>query len=100
MKNEKQMFDGILNAAAVDECSEHIRGFLTGLKLASREITRYTIYAEEILLDYLDKSDTELNYRLETGKKFARHYITLKIGGEPENIFTETLLAQFKLISA
>ena len=90
MKNEKQMFDGILNTAAVDECSEHIRGFLTGLKLASREITRYTIYAEEILLDYLDKSDTELNYRLETGKKFARHYITLKIGGEPENIFTET----------
>ncbi len=89
MKTEKQVFEGILNAAAVDECSEHIREFLAGLKLTSREITRYTISAEEILLDYLGKSDTTINYRLKTGKKFARHYITLEIGGERENIFTQ-----------
>ena len=88
MKKEPEIYESQLNAAAVDKCSEYIRNFLSKINISSREIMRYAMSAEEILLEYFEDSEIR-NIRLKTGKKFSYHYITLEIDGNSKNIYAK-----------
>lgn len=87
MKQQNKLYEDILSASAVDAFSGYIREFLSALKLSSRDISRYTVSAEEILLNYLEKNYGEAKIRLSVGKRFFRNFIQLEIEGDADNLY-------------
>ncbi|MCQ2409766.1 MAG: dicarboxylate/amino acid:cation symporter [Clostridia bacterium] len=87
MKIEKQVHEIQLSYAAVDELSQKIREFLTVLKLPSKEVTRYCLAAEEILLSLIEDETTDRIVRLTLGRKFFTPYFSIETDGTSKNVF-------------
>ncbi len=87
MKQPTTEYKSLLTPETVDKCSEIIRAFLAKIKISSRDIVRYVITVEEILLSTLDSEKEPVSVILTTGTKFFRNIITLEIGGKQQNIF-------------
>ncbi len=87
MKSQNKLYEDILSASAVDAFSGYIREFLTAQKFSSRDISRYTVSTEEILLNYIEKNFGEAKIRLSVGKRFFRSFIQLEVEGNPDNVY-------------
>ncbi len=87
MKIEKKVYERELSPKAVDEFSKIIRNFLTSLKLSKQDVTRHSISAEEILLDYLDQKEEGKKIKLTIGKKLFSPFFSLEVDGNPKNVF-------------
>lgn len=85
-KKETVTYSAVLCPGEIDEISERIRDFLTELKIPKREVFRYSMTAEEILLDSEEACDG-LPVTLEMGRRFRRYFITLEISGRTLNVF-------------
>ena len=86
-KLANQSFNSKLSFQAVDEFSDRIREILSGLNLPHRDITRYSLTVEEILLKYMDAGESDNNITLNAGTKFFRPYVSIIIEGAQNNIF-------------
>ncbi len=87
MDSKIKEFQMILNAETVDACSERVREYLTGLKLARRDVTRYALSVEEILLKSMDAIGQGAAVCLRMGTRFFRPYIELGVVGAAANIY-------------
>ena len=83
MDRQATEYTARLSAAAIDECSGRVRSFLAELGLPKRDILRYALTVEEILLDAADGTQEPSELCLRMGKRFARYYIDLEIKGAP-----------------
>lgn len=87
MEPKTKEFELILSAEAVDACSERVREYLTELKLARRDVTRYALSVEEILLKSMDALGQGVAVRLRLGKRFFRPYIEVGVAGVAANVY-------------
>ena len=85
-RKETVKYSTTLCPEGIDEISERIRGFLAELKLPKRDVLRYAMTAEEILLESEGRcSGAPVELRM--GKRFRRYFITLEIAGSLLNVF-------------
>lgn len=84
-----ETYSAILSDKEIDICSEKVREFLKGQKLSNREITRYALTVEEILLKTSDVITETVSFTLSFGVRFFRPFINLSIDGKPCNIFAQ-----------
>ena len=89
MKPQNEVFESILNASSIDECSERVRIFLQNRKLENRDILRYAMMTEEILLKSLESNDNKIPFRLTMGFRFSAPFITLEVDGKPYNVYAQ-----------
>lgn len=89
MKYQSVTYENKLTFSAIDEISSLIRENLVSIKIKSRDIARYTLTVEEILLKSIDSSDEELSVSLHMGRRMLRPYIRIEISGKENNIFGE-----------
>ena len=89
MKQQDQSFEAALCAETIDACSDRVRMFLAGRKLPKRDIVRYTMTIEELLLKASETAPPETSIRLQTGIRFFRPFVSLEITGSAQNIYTE-----------
>lgn len=87
MKIPTETIETVLCPQAIDECSERTHNFLKSLKFPKRDIVRFSMTIEEILLKSMKKSEGK-KISFSTGKKFFRPFISLEIEGEANNIFS------------
>ncbi|MDO4816334.1 MAG: cation:dicarboxylase symporter family transporter [Bacillota bacterium] len=66
-----------------------VRSFLTECKLPKRDVIRYAITIEEILLKTSDNIGAEIPVRLITGTRFFRPYVALELDGKSCNVYAE-----------
>lgn len=90
MKNDTETFSGVLCAETVDKCSQLTRDFAMELKLPNRDVLRYAMTVEEILLKMSDGGNDGAEVRLSMGKKYLSWFVSLEIDGEALNVFAET----------
>ncbi len=86
MKHQTETYELNLDAAAVDDFSDKIRHFLAKVKCDSKDIIRYAMTVEEIMLNSM-ADDKEKKVTLTTGSKFRRPFISLSVSGEEQNAF-------------
>lgn len=86
MKKKTEIYENVISPAAIDECSDKVRQYSSSLKLSGKDIQKYAISVEEILLDSLESGDCD-KFRLSTGKRFFKNCITLEIFGKQKNVF-------------
>lgn len=89
MRKQSKVFESVICSEAVDECSELLRGFLGECRIDDKDILRYTLTVEEILLNYLTDNEEETYLKLSMGEKVAGYYIQLEIGGAANNVFID-----------
>ena len=89
MKRGIEEYAARLSPEAVDECSDRVRSFLGELGLPKKDILRYAMTVEEILLDTMDAVQEPPELCLRTGRRFVRNSITLEIDGEPRNYYAQ-----------
>ena len=91
MAKHTEVYEGILCAETVDECSGRIRGFLTGCRLEKRSVLRYAMSVEEILLRALDapSGDAAVPVVLRMSRRFISTTVTLEIGGKEYNVYSD-----------
>lgn len=89
MRKKTEIYEAALTAGAIDECSARVREFLGSCSLSKRDIIRYAMTAEEILLKTAERSGGEVRMRLSTGTRFFRPYILLETEGEPCNVYAD-----------
>lgn len=89
MKKQNEIYEAKLCADAVDAFSAHVRDFLTALKLPRREVLRYGMTVEEILFKSMNAGNDGVDIKLSMGKKFMSFFITLELGGEVYNVYSE-----------
>lgn len=90
MAKHIETYSSILCAETVDECSERVRRFLTEYKLNKRDVLRYAMSVEEVLLGALDMAaDDGTPVTLTTSKRFFATTITLEIGGKAHNVYSD-----------
>ncbi len=87
MKRQTEIITAKLVPETVDEFSGRIRSYLKEMKLSNRDIMRYAMSAEEILLKLLDGEYAGRDISLQTGVRFFRPYFSLHIRGEAHNLF-------------
>lgn len=87
LKHQSEVIKKELTAEFIDECSEKTKGFLAGLGTEKRDIIRYSITVEEILLKMSEKDFGIKTVSLTTGYRFSRPFITVEAEGEPCNAF-------------
>ena len=90
MNRAKEEYTAKLRPEAIDECSDRIRSFLSELKLPKKDILRYAMTVEEILLDAADDTQELPELRLRMGRRFARYYIDLEIEGAPRRHYAQS----------
>ena len=90
MNRATEEYTAKLCPEAIDECSDRVRGFLTELGLPKRDILRYAMTVEEILLDAADDAQEPPKLRLRMGRRFARYYIELEIEGAPRRHYAQS----------
>ncbi len=89
-RNSADTYEAVLDAAAIDECSDRVRSFFREKKAEARDTLRYALSTEEILLKYLDENDgEELHVRLVTGVRFFRPFVSISVDGKAKNVFLE-----------
>ena len=86
-KLENQTFNSSLSYQAVDEFSDRVRSTLSGLSLSRRDVTRYALTVEEILLKYIDAGESDNKITLTAGTRFFRPYFSVIIEGPQHNIY-------------
>ena len=86
LRNMKK-HETFLSAAATDEFSLCVQEFLQEKKLPRKDIMRYCLMIEEILLKTMDAGMENVPIRLITGERFLHSYITLEIDGKEANVF-------------
>ena len=84
MEQKVECFDTRLTAENIDECSARLRAFLNTLKLARRDVSRYVLIVEEILLRNRDELGEQCPVRLRTGTRFFRPVVSLSISSKSE----------------
>ena len=87
MENKTVIFETYLTSEAIDECSDRVRSFLTEQKIDKRDVIRYAMTVEEILLTTMDISTEKVMVRLTTGIRFFRPFISLETDGKAHNAF-------------
>ena len=87
MKQNTEIYESKLCAETVDEFSERVREFLTECKLPKRDVLRYAMTIEEILLKTSDNTAEEIPVRLITGTRFFRPYVALELDGKSVNVY-------------
>ena len=88
MKREENRFETVLTAQAVDACAEHVREFLADYKLSARDIRRYSMSVEEILLGTLESGNEGAKVCVEIGARLFRPQLTVSIACPPKNVCT------------
>ena len=86
MKIQTKTYEYSLCEKTVDEISDQARSFLFSLKTPKRDISRYTLTLEEILLKELDENQGA-KVRFKTGKRFFSPFFSLEIDGKSRNVF-------------
>lgn len=89
MKIKAENYVSTLTASTVDDFSDKVRTFLIKLKLPNRDVVRYTMTLEEIMLKSMDRFDENTPVKLNMGSRFFRVFISLEIEGEAYNVFSE-----------
>ncbi len=89
MKIANKTYQSVLNPAAVDEISAFVRDFLLLLKLNNRDVKRYSLSVEEILLKTMETDLNGNDVTVTVGKKFARPFISIDVAGRSHNIFLD-----------
>lgn len=88
MKLSNKTYEYELNDQAIDECSAIIQEFLRSIKLPSKEVARYYLTAEDILLDLMDgESETPKHVKISTGRKLFVPYFSIEVDGVGKNVF-------------
>ena len=87
MKRQTEIYTARLCAETVDECSQRVRDFLTELKVSKRDILRYAMTVEELLLKSADEMEDMPEIRLCMGKRFLNFFIDVEISGKACNCF-------------
>ena len=90
MSKQETLFSAQLNEAAVDRCSETVRNYLNAKKIDKRDVSRYALSVEEILLKTMDADNEERNVSVFHGKKFFRSYIGISVSGSAANVFAHS----------
>ncbi|MCQ2420423.1 MAG: dicarboxylate/amino acid:cation symporter [Clostridia bacterium] len=78
-----------LNAATVDACSALVQRYLTELKLPHRDVLRYAMTVEEILLKTMETAEEPVRVHLNVGTRLLRPYLSLEISGRPFNVYAD-----------
>ena len=91
MRLQTREYETKLNNAAVDGISAKIKSFCESQKAEYRDIIRYSLTAEEILLDELERLGEGSTVRLETGRRLFRSYFSLETEGSAYNVFSADL---------
>lgn len=89
-----EILEMTLTPEAVDRCSEHVRAYLKSLGLPKRDVVRYAMSTEEILLKSLEAGQAGVPIRLSTGTRFFRSFVLLEIDGTPMNVYLDKEQAQ------
>ena len=89
MRKQAEEYIAGLSAECVDECSQKVRDFLTELQLPKRDILRYSMSVEEILLGSLDVLNDEAEIKLSMGKKYLSYFIVIEINGAACNVYAK-----------
>ena len=76
-----------LTTGAIDAFSLSAQEFLRERKLPRRDVLRYSLMIEEILLKTLEQGQDNTPIRLTMGVRFFRPYIILEIDGAEQNVF-------------
>lgn len=85
-KKSEIIYETTLNNEQVDEISLRVRDFLKAHKVEKRDITRYAMSVEEILLKSQTVGESK-TVRLYMGKKFMRLFVTVEIDGKAQNLY-------------
>lgn len=88
MKKQCSVYETVLCAGQVDACTEKVREFLRDTKLDSKDISRYSLSVDEILLKELENGKEGADVKLKTGVRFTRPFISLEISGAPSNVYS------------
>lgn len=94
MKIKAENYSSTLTASTVDDFSDKVRTFLVKLKLPNRDVVRYTMTLEEIMLKSMDRFDENTQVKLNIGSRFFRVFVSLEIEGESYNVFSEKVEEQ------
>lgn len=86
---KQESYEAVLSPEIIDEFSEHVRAFLIARKFPKRDITRYSMTVEEILLRYSDRMGFGVPVRLIMGRKLLRWSVSLEIEGEACNVYAD-----------
>lgn len=89
MSNKNEVYEAVLSPSVIDKCSEMTRAFLEKHKIPKRDIMRFAMTIEEILLNSAEKAQAETKIILSTGVKFFHPYISLEIQGDAFNAFSK-----------
>lgn len=87
MKIQNECTTAVLDRASIDMISEKLSAYLTQRKLERREIARYTLTAEEILLGHLEKTDGKAEVTLTVGSRLGIFCFSLGISGQACNVY-------------
>ena len=90
---EQTLYEFFLDPAGVDACSQKVEAYLTGAGIEKRDILRYTLSVEEILLKSIDNGAAGQNVRLTAGVRLCRPFLTVRIDGEQWNAFEDRIAA-------
>ncbi len=77
-----------LEAASVDIVSENIVSFLTDAKIGHDIIVQNRLFAEEILLGWID-ADISASFQLVMGQRFGKTVVSLESAGRSFNVFDQ-----------
>lgn len=94
MKQITDVYEGVISPETVDKCSDIVRAYATSLKLDGKEVSRYAMTVEEVLLDTAEDGEYE-KIRLSTGRRFFRNCITLEVFGKQQNVFHKNSTGSF-----
>lgn len=89
MKLKTEIYEAQLSAAAIDECSDRVRSFLNECRLPKRDVLRYAMTVEEILLKTTDTAAGEIPLRLITGIRFFRPFVAVELDGKSLNVYAD-----------
>lgn len=69
-------WDAAFSPAAIDECSEKVRGFLENAGVSKQDRIRYTLSVEEILLESQKTAEDGALFHLRAGKVFSARFFS------------------------
>ncbi len=90
-------WDTAFSPAAIDECSEKVRGFLENAGVSKQDRIRYTLSVEEILLESQKTAEDSALFHLRAGKSFFRPFFQLEIEGAANNVYSRDKTKQSAL---
>ncbi len=89
MHYKSDFFETTLDRQGIDECSDYLKKYLKSNRLADKEIFKYSMTLEEILLDSFDSGAEGSTVTIDCGKHFFRSRIMLSIDGQAKNVYLQ-----------